>query len=197
MDDPIRQSHETMLVVRSQLGDERAFGELLRVHGPRLLFFVRQMMSAAPDRIEDLAQEIWVAIFRGLPSLRDTAKFRSWSFRIARGRVYREHRRRRPLAQGVDSDELEQLAGEAPDEPFLDREVLHAGLGSLSPEHREVIVLHFFEDLSYEEISRVTRCALGTVRSRIYYGKRALRRALENPLNEFIPDPIDWHSGNT
>lgn len=56
---------------------------------------------------------------------------------------------------------------------------MQRGLNALSPEHREVLVLCFFEEMSYEEIARVTNTTLGTVRSRIHYAKRALKTALE------------------
>jgi RNA polymerase sigma-70 factor (ECF subfamily) len=56
---------------------------------------------------------------------------------------------------------------------------VHRGLDALSAEHREVLVLSFFEEMSYEEIARVTGSTLGTVRSRIHYAKRALKSALE------------------
>ena len=55
---------------------------------------------------------------------------------------------------------------------------IHAALEWLAPEHREVLVLRFLEDMSYEDVARVTGCALGTVKSRLYHAKRALRRAL-------------------
>ena len=61
----------------------------------------------------------------------------------------------------------------------MDAEELHRGLGRIPPEQREVLVLRFFEEMSYEEIARVTGCTLGTVRSRIHYAKRALKSALE------------------
>ena len=61
----------------------------------------------------------------------------------------------------------------------VDGETLQHGLDKLSPEHREVLVLCFFEEMSYEEIARVTDTALGTVRSRVYYARRALKTALE------------------
>ena len=175
--------YEQTLVLRSQLGDEAAFAELLALHGPRLLSFTRKMMQSSPEIVEDLVQEIWLAIYRGLPRLRDVSRFRSWAFRIARDRIYREYRRRKmpvqPLADG--DGEMEELtgAGESTVALALDGEALKRGLDTLSPEHREVLVLCFFEEMSYEEIARVTNTTLGTVRSRIHYARRALKTALE------------------
>lgn len=172
------QLYEEMLVLRSQIGDETAFCELLELHGPHLLRFTRKMMESSPTQVEDLVQEIWVAIYRGLPSLLEAAKFRAWAFRIARDRVYREHRRRKIAVQPLDDSEFASLP-ETGEELAMDAEELQRGLALIPPQQREVLVLRFFEEMSYEEIARVTGCALGTIRSRIHYAKQALRNALE------------------
>jgi RNA polymerase sigma-70 factor (ECF subfamily) len=72
-------------------------------------------------------------------------------------------------------------------EPAVEPEELQHCLAILSPEHREVLMLRFFEEMDYEEIARVTGSTLGTVRSRIHYAKRALRRAFEDKLYELKP----------
>lgn len=167
--------YEQTLVLRSQLGDERAFEELLKLFGPRLLQFTRKMMDSTPAQIDDVTQEIWVAIYRGLPSLLDITKFRPWAFRVARDRIFREFRRRRIPVDQLD-DEMAEVELDS-DETSVDHEAIHHSLERLTPEHREVLVLRFLEDLSYEDIARVTGQSLGTVRSRIHYAKRALRRA--------------------
>ena len=181
---PITAQHlyEQTLVVRTQLGDEAAFRELLALHSPRLLAFARRMMSGSTDLVEDLAQEIWVAIFRGLPTLLDVTKFRPWAFRIARDRIYREFRRRKLPVDSMQEMDVENFA--EPTDPAVEPEELQHCLDALSPEHREVLVLRFFEEMDYEEIARVTGSTLGTVRSRIHYAKRALRRAYEDKLYE-------------
>jgi RNA polymerase sigma-70 factor (ECF subfamily) len=68
-------------------------------------------------------------------------------------------------------------------EETVDAEQLHHGLALIAPQHREVLVLRFFEEMSYEEIARLTNCTLGTVRSRIHYAKQALKNALERKLS--------------
>ncbi|HEX3624779.1 MAG TPA: sigma-70 family RNA polymerase sigma factor [Verrucomicrobiae bacterium] len=178
-----QQIYEQTLVLRSQLGDEAAFAELLVLHGPHLLSFTRQMMRSSPEDVDDLVQEIWLAIYRGLPRLREASRFRPWAFRIARDRIYREYRRRKMTFQPLEEAEIEappEVAGEMT--ATLDIEELRAGLDILSPEHREVLMLCFFEEMSYEEIARVTGTTLGTVRSRIHYARRALKTALERKM---------------
>lgn len=171
------QLYEQTLVVRSQMGDEPAFRELLGLHGPRVLRFIQTMMQTSPELIADLAQEIWIAIFRALPGLHDAGKFRPWAFRIARDRIYREYRRRKLPLQPIEETHLDELpAVEEPESP-ADLEELQRCLDTLSPEHREVLLLRFFEDMTYDQIAHLTGSSVGTVRSRLHYGKRALKGA--------------------
>jgi RNA polymerase sigma-70 factor (ECF subfamily) len=174
-----QQLYEQTLVIRSQLGDEPAFQELLALYGPHLLLFTRKMMQSSPHLVEDLTQEIWLAIYKGLPRLLDAGKFRPWAFRIARDRIYREYRRRKLAAQPLEESHLEEMQPHDGDNIKMDVEELQRGLDALSPPHREVLVLCFFEELSYEEIAGITGSTLGTVRSRIHYAKRALKNALK------------------
>jgi RNA polymerase sigma-70 factor (ECF subfamily) len=171
--------YEQTLVVRSQLGDATAFRELLGLHSPRLLSFVRKLMSDSGEGAEDLSQEIWLAIYHGLPSVLDVRKFRSWAFRIARDRVYREFRRRKLPLEPLHELAAEELPDTAHPTSGIDLEELQHCLASLSLGHREVLMLRFFEGMDYEEIARVTRSTLGTVRSRLHYAKRALRSLIE------------------
>jgi RNA polymerase sigma-70 factor (ECF subfamily) len=173
------QLYEQTLVIRSQLGDESAFTELLQRHGPRLLRFTERMLQSAPPSIADVSQEIWVAIFRALPRLTDPARFGPWAFRIARDRIYQEYRRRKIRAESTDEIPDADLAEAADRITADDAAALHHCLGSISPEHREALVLRFLEDMSYDEIARATGTSVGTIRSRIHYGKRALRAAWE------------------
>jgi RNA polymerase sigma-70 factor (ECF subfamily) len=175
-----QQLYEQTLVLRSQIGDETAFRELLELYGPHLLRYTRKMMESSPTLVEDLIQEIWVAIYRGLPGLLDASKFRPWAFRIARDRIYREYRKRKLVLEPLVEDESTEPVEVR--EEVVDAEQLHRGLALIPPQQREVLVLRFFEEMSYEEIARVTSCTLGTVRSRIHYAKQALKDALERRL---------------
>ena len=176
--------YEQTLIVRGQLGDEASCREILRLHAPGLLSFIRKMLAGMPERVEDIEQEVWIAIFRGLPSLLEVTKFRPWAFRIARDRVYREYRRRRVAVESTEEVEVEGMAEDEKAEPAVDPADLQRCLDSISPGHREVLLLRFFEEMGYEEIARVTNSSLGTVRSRLHYAKRALRAAIAQTLYE-------------
>jgi RNA polymerase sigma-70 factor (ECF subfamily) len=170
--------HEQILVLRCQTGDEGAFAELVERYTPRLRYYLRKLLPAAGSA-DDLLQDVWLAVFRGLPRLGDAVAFPAWLFRITRDRAARELRQGRRTHHPLEEADLVTEA--EPDEGFSpdDARRIHAGLDELAPEHREVLVLRFLEDMSYEDIARVTDCPLGTVRSRLHYAKRALRRVLE------------------
>jgi RNA polymerase sigma-70 factor (ECF subfamily) len=176
MSDPAEQFYERVLVLRCQTGDDVAFAELFARYRPRLHYFVRKMLvdSAAVD---DLLQEIWLDVFRGLPRLSDVAAFPAWLYRIARNKTWQALRKRRHAEQPLGGEDLADESD--PDFSNEDAQRVHAGLDQLPGEQREVLVLRFLEEMSYDAIAQVVGCELGTVRSRIHYAKRALRRALE------------------
>lgn len=169
------QLYEQTLVLRSQIGDEAAFAELLNLYGPRLLLFTQGMMRSSPEAVADVTQEIWISIFRSLPRLIDPAKFKPWAFRVARDRIFREYRRRKMATQPLDEETLHDLPETNDAISPAEMEQLQSCLDALSPEHREALVLRYLEEMSYEEIASVTGASIGTVRSRIHYAKAALK----------------------
>ncbi len=178
MSDQLDLIYERVLVVRCQAGDEAAFAELVARYAARLRYFLRKLVGSA-DRADDLLQDVWLDVFRHLPRLADPQAFRAWIYRIARDRAFGHLRKRQWSEQPLgDTDVLDEL----PEENGFDEEDaarIHAGLDQLPAEQREVLVLRFVEAMSYEEIARATGQPLGTVRSRLFYGKQALRKQLE------------------
>jgi RNA polymerase sigma-70 factor (ECF subfamily) len=115
-------------------------------------------------------------VYIHLTHLRSIRSFRSWLYRIAHDHAVRELRtlKRQPLSFDATSS-----TSIAPDNRLSfvaeEAEVIHCLLDHLPDDQREVLVLHFLEDMSYEEIAKAVGCPVGTVRSRIHYGKLALR----------------------
>jgi len=169
--------YETILVVRSRTGDEAAFREIVELYQARLGFYLRKMLGHG-DGAEDALQDVWFDVVRSMARLEDPAAFRAWIYRIARDRAYRELRRRQKAPRS--SEGLEVVAAEEPAALYAAEDVqrVYDRLDGLEPHHREVLVLRFIEDMSYEDMARVIDCPLGTVRSRIHYAKEALRRAI-------------------
>jgi RNA polymerase sigma-70 factor (ECF subfamily) len=177
MIDIAERVYRSILVVRCQAGDRAAFEELVELYQPRLRYFLARMIGA-DQAADDLLQEVWLDVYRGVARLAEPGAFPAWLYRIARHRALGELRKRRqPLASLEGIDLAEQ--GEGDDFSAEDAERVHAALGQLAPEHREVLLLRFFEGMAYEDIARVIGCHVGTVRSRLHYAKRALRRAME------------------
>lgn len=177
MTDQADQLYERLLVLRAQAGDEAALGELVERYSPRLRYFLRKLLSKA-DGAEDALQDVWLDVLRHLPKLAEPNALRAWLYRIARDRAFRRLRKSGREVQPLDETQLTSLPNE--DEPFSAEEArqIHAALDRLPAEHREVLVLRFLEDMTYDEIARVTASQLGTVRSRLHYAKRALRELL-------------------
>ena len=177
MTDLAERVYRSVLVVRCQAGDAVAFAELVELYQPRLRYFLAALIGD-DHTADDLLQEVWLDVYRGVARLADPGAFPAWLYRIARHRALSELRKKRlPLSSldGIDPAEEEE------DDDFSadDAGRVRAALDQLAPEHREVLLLRFFEGMAYEDIARVTGCRLGTVRSRIHYAKRALRRVLE------------------
>jgi RNA polymerase sigma-70 factor (ECF subfamily) len=170
--------YEQVLVVRCQAGDEAAFAELVERYHARLGYYLRKMLGEV-HRAEDVLQDVWLDVFRGVPRLADPGAFPAWLYRVARARAFRALRRRRPPHRPLAEADLADGAADEGDFSPDDAARIHAALDGLAPEHRGVLVLRFLEDMTYEDIARVAGCRLGTVRSRLHYAKRALRRALE------------------
>lgn len=177
MTDAAERLYEQLLVLRCQAGDEAAFEELVARYHPRLRYYLRRLLPH-PDQADDVLQEVWLAVFRALPRLADPAALAAWLYRIARDKAAVQWRGQ-PPEHGLDVADLA-------DEPSCDNGYrqehaleIQAGLDELAPEQREVLVLRFLEDMTYRQIAQVTGCPVGTVRSRLYYAKSALRQAIE------------------
>jgi RNA polymerase sigma-70 factor (ECF subfamily) len=175
MTDDFDRLYERVLLLRCQTGDGAAFAELVARYQPRLGGYLRRLLGEAAAA--DAMQDVWLAVWRGLPGLRDSAAFPAWAFRVARDRAFRELRRRG--APTVPADDSIPAAPADDDFTPEDAAGVRAALDRLPVEHRDVLVLRFVEGLSYDEVAAVAGVPVGTVRSRIHYAKEAMRKLLE------------------
>ncbi|MGI5819393.1 MAG: RNA polymerase sigma factor [Armatimonadota bacterium] len=179
----IEQIREQLDVLRVQLGDDDAFMRLAERYHVRVLHYVRRIV---PDRgtADDVAQETWVAAYRGLRRLDEPERLKAWLFGIARNTALNALRKQeRSRLDYVEDEVLEAVPDEEDDALDLcaaQAAQVHRALGEISPVHAEVLVLRYVEALSYEEVAEVVGCKVGTVRSRLHYAKRALREAMED-----------------
>ncbi|GAB7042189.1 MULTISPECIES: RNA polymerase sigma factor [Catenuloplanes] len=163
--------HDELLVVRAQLGERDAFADLVRAWHDPVHTFARRMIG--PRDADDVAQEVWLAVVRGLPRLREPARFAPWLFRIARRSV--TDRLRAEYAQPVA-----EAAAAEPDVGDLvaDRATIAAGLAGVPVRERELLILFYLQDLSLETCAEICDIPVGTVKSRLSRGRRLLRDAL-------------------
>jgi RNA polymerase sigma-70 factor (ECF subfamily) len=182
MADPEKRLSEQVLVLRCQTGDETAFAQLVERYGPRLRYYLQKAFGRR-DGAEDAWQDLWFTVFRKVRGLADPGAFTPWLYQIARRRAYDVLRQRRPSSRPMEeAEQVPDPSAEEPDFSPEDGQRIHAALDELTLEHREILVLRFLEDMAYEDIAAVTGCQMGTVKSRLYYAKRALRGILERSM---------------
>ena len=177
MNDAAARLYERLLVLRCQAGEEAALAELIARYSPGLRFFLRKIIGhdAAAD---DLLQDTWFAAYRQINRLNRPEAVAAWLYRIARDKAYRQVRRRPEPAASLEVDYVE-APGED-DDQFTAEEAagVRAALDKLPAEQREILLLRFIEEMSYEQIAEVINRPVGTVRSRIHYAKAALHAKL-------------------
>lgn len=172
---------EQLAVSRARGGNAAAWETLFRRYQMPLYVYVRELLQDNESAM-DVVQETFMRAARYLQGLRDDARFGSWLFGIAHQQCV--GRWRRKTAPSVPLDDAGELAihDPQPDELLVRKEqeadFLQA-LETLPAEHRSVLVLHFLEEFSLEDIASITSVPLGTVKSRLHYARKSLRDRIE------------------
>ncbi|RGA05118.1 sigma-70 family RNA polymerase sigma factor [Microbispora triticiradicis] len=170
---------DELLVTRAQLGERAALAQLVARWRMPVWTYVRRMLDA--ERADDVAQEVWLAVVRGLPRLREPGRFAPWLFTIARRSV--TDRLRGEYALVEETSAFGDLVGEAgaedPAEALVDRAALVSVLADLPLLEREILVLFYLEDLPVEECADICQIPAGTVKSRLSRARRLLREHLK------------------
>jgi len=159
---------------------ERAFH---RLAGSSLTASFRLAVHLVGDRTdaEDVVQEALTLAWRGWPSLRDPDRFEAWFERIVVNVAYERLRKRRRTPTSLLPDDLAD-PGEDGLAAAIDRDAIGRALGGLGADHRIVVILRYWRDLPIEEIADRLGVPSGTVRSRLHYALRELRREIEPSL---------------
>jgi RNA polymerase sigma-70 factor (ECF subfamily) len=159
-------------------GDREAFDALASVSIGRL-YAVAELILRDPDRAADATQEALVAAWRDLSALRDPDRFEAWLHRVLVRSCYREaardRRRRSVEVRGL----VDNRSGPDDLPSLVDRDQLDRAFRRLDVEERTVIVLHHIEGFLLTEIADVLGVPVGTIKSRLHRGKRAMRAALD------------------
>ena len=190
---------EQELVRAAAGGDTEAFERLVRTYENKIYHLALRMCGSS-EEASDIAQEAFLAAWRGLPSFRGEANFATWLYRLTSNAAI-DYLRRQKKERGDMSLADEDLGLDAVDtgpgpqdaaERTEVRTAVAAGLQQLSEGHRQVLVLREIQGLSYEEIADVLEVDLGTVKSRISRARTALRKILlENGnLSGYLPSNL-------
>jgi len=194
-DERSQYAGDVALVQRAQAGDLEAFETLFdRYHG-RIYNIVYGMVSN-PEDAADLAQEAFVKAYRAIGGLRDGQAFFAWICRIAVN-LCRNFRRGRPSTPHLSLEEGYCRDGESTPLDVADSsyeparlveiqataEAVRRAIDTLSPDHREVVVMHHLQGLPVDHIAQVVGVPVGTVKSRLSRGRDSLRRALHGVLD--------------
>ena len=174
--------HERELVERCRSGDERAFQELVDRHKDLVFALIARTVQDR-SRAEDLAQDVFLRIHRGLPYFRGEARLSTWIYRIVANVCLQDHDRAprtSPIDEAGDAD-----AVSVADRQFTDLEVrdrLEKAIARLPANYRLLIAAHYLQGVRYEELSEALQLPLGTVKTQLYRAKQQLRRLLETEL---------------
>jgi RNA polymerase sigma-70 factor (ECF subfamily) len=192
---------DASMVRRSAMGDRTAYSRLVERHERKVMTLVSHVISSVPGSsaqfqsdVEDLTQEVFVLAWKALPSFRGDARFSTWLYRIAVNRALKERKRARfqsahlasNLAEftsetGYKSSVEQAGIGDDPAESVCSSvrdAMLWTAVDSLPDKQRVVILLHYFESCSCEEIAKIVDCSVGTVWSRLHYGCLKLKQTL-------------------
>jgi RNA polymerase sigma-70 factor (ECF subfamily) len=175
---------DTELIARCQQGDEQAFRELVDRHKD-MVFALVARSGADRSRVEDLAQEVFLKIHRGLPYFRGEARLTTWIFRIVLNLLAQEAAKRRasrevPLDSDVPEHQPRALDRSPGDLEVRDR--LEKAMARLPANYRLLVAGHYLNDVKYEELAEALDLPVGTVKTHLHRAKKQLRALLESDL---------------
>lgn len=175
---------DQQLIQRAVDGDEQAMRRLWSQHAPHIDAVVRRLVGD-PDTAADIAQEVWIQIFRALPSYRGESQFGTWAHRIAVNRTLNALRRTRRIEKIETGIEEDTAAVEQTVDGSLVMESIQDATARLSPGARTVFVMHDIEGYTHEEIARELGITAGGSKSQLFKARARLRRMLGHLVEGF------------
>ena len=183
---------DALLMLRVKRGDRAAFEQLVEKYRQPVVNLVYRTLPDAAEA-EDLAQNVFVQVFKSAHRYEVSAKFSTWLFTIARNLCLNEIRRRsRHPAESLDKThpedddqplrQFEETRGFSPPDALLHGELeqkIQQALGDLPENQRTAILLHREDEMPYEEIARVLGCSLSATKSLIHRGRETLKQKLK------------------
>ena len=188
------QSEDLELIHRSQAGDTEAFGELVTKYRARIYAMLYGMVRNENDAW-DLAQEGFLQAWRSIHKFESRSSFYTWLYRLTVNLAIDSFRRKGRRVE-VELNVAIPYSLPNPRANYRCTEIsehINAALAQLSPEHRAVIVLKEIDDLQYQEMADILNISIGTVMSRLFYGRRKLQSILRPIFNQVYderPPPV-------
>lgn len=192
-DDDQENRIDTMLMLRIRGGDEEAMKELILRHQNSVYGTIAGMLRNSPD-VEDIAQQVFIRIWKAAPTYEPTAKFKTWMFTILRNQVFNEMRRtkRKPA---FSSDAAEEESGlifsvdesHTPDQAVQYDELQKAvddAIESLPEKARMAVQLRRFENMAYEDIADILGITVSATKSLLFRARTLLKESLDKYLGE-------------
>src|SRR6058998_3743343 len=176
-------AHERELVERCRRGDEGAFQDLVDRYKDLVYALIARTVQDR-SRAEDLAQDVFLRIHRGLPYFRGEARLSTWIYRIVANVAIQERGKPASTAVSLD-DERVNVRPAAADRQFGDLELrdrLEKAVARLPANYRLLIAAHYLRGIQYEELAEALQLPLGTVKTQLHRAKQQLRRLLETEL---------------
>ncbi len=166
-------------------GDKEAYGVLIERYEDKLSRYIRRF-TQVDDDVSDIMQVVFIKAYTNLRGFDTTRSFNSWIYRIAHNECVNHLKKKSgERVSFIDFDTiLPHLFAEEESHTLAEKEetkkMLESSLGKISSKYREILILYYYDDLSYEEIGEVLQIPTSTVGVRIKRGKEALRKVLKN-----------------
>jgi RNA polymerase sigma-70 factor (ECF subfamily) len=190
------KSEDTALIQLALVGDQGAFARLRQKYHDAIYNLIYRMIREK-DEVEDLTQEAFIKAFGSLSTFNDEFAFSTWLYKIATNNCI-DHIRRRKLQtfsidkpiESKESDFTFELpdTGDEPDQEMISRQrkkLLDDAINSLPPKYRQVIVMRHQEELEYQEIARILKLPLGTVKAHIFRAREMLYKELRDKMRNY------------
>lgn len=183
---PLESELDDAELVRLSLSNPNNFSYIIARYQDKLGRYVRRLGAANSEDAEDILQDLFLKVYLNLNDFNSDLKFSSWIYRIAHNEVISHFRKRqaRPEAHSLPIDTVglhllaNDLALDSLMNEVLRNNAITEAINRLDPKYREIIILKFFEEKNYNEISDILKKPLGTVASLLNRAKKALKEAL-------------------
>ena len=164
---------DDLLIDRIRDGDPEVFGVLVKRYEDFVYTLICGIVKS-PDAARDISQEVFLRVYKSIRRFEKRSHFKTWLYRVAYNTALASLAREKKTAARERSLETETV--DYTYEHSTEKIMIEKIIQMLRPEYRAVIILHYYEDLKYEEISEVLDCPVGTVKIRLYRAKYELKQ---------------------